>query len=237
MMSNMSGIKSHARSGRRVLGVVAVKLNTISQFRAGARRSLRSGLLGSAAALILLGVSVPLSLDDASGLPELKVAQAKGGGGGGGNGGGNGGGGGNGHGGGKGSVSTLDGDGDDDGNGGKNGLGKLNATNGAMNSAGSASPNSTAGQIYDYFLSFFGGSTEDEAIEGGALAIEGGMTEADAMAYLSGFANKDVTAEIVEAVNLQLGLTLPDDDSSASGDEEAAEGDGEGDGTTTDGDG
>ncbi len=233
-MSNMSGIKSHARSGRRVLGVVAVKLSTISQFRAGARRSLRSGLLGSAAALILLGVSVPLSLDDASGLPELKVAQAKGGGGGG-----NGNGGGNGHGGGKGSVSTLDGDGDgdDDGNGGKNGLGKLNATNGAMNSAGSASPNSTAGQIYDYFLSFLGGSTEDEAIEGGALAIEGGMTEGDAIAYLSGFANKDVTAEIVEAVNLQLGVTLPDDDSSASGDEEAAAGDGEGDGTTTDGDG
>ena len=99
-----------------------------------------------------------------------------------------------------------------------------------MNSAGNAAPYSTAGQIYEYYLAIYGGETEDAATEGGALAIEGGTTEEDAaINLLSEFANKEVTAEIVEAVNLQLGLTSSDD----------GEGDGEGDGTTTttDGDG
>ncbi len=59
-------------------------MQMFSQVRAGARRTFRAGLLGSAALVVLAGVSLPVSFDgstdSSNGFLGQKAAHAKGGG-------------------------------------------------------------------------------------------------------------------------------------------------------------
>ncbi len=160
---------------------------------------LRAALYGASALIILASAVLPLGYSPSSIEPFQKAAHAKGGPGGGGPGGNSGvggppdhsnaGGNGNGHGGG---ISSSSHDGED---GAKNKFGKLNAANAAEAAFINANAASTVGQLAIY-RHRVGDEDADEPITTLEQAIE----------YLKTFANRELTEEVVAALNELLGL-------------------------------
>ena len=160
--------------------------------RTARSRAFRAALSGAGALVILAGVALPLGFSPIGMEPSQKTAHAKGGGSGAGgppdhsSAGGQGGGHGNGHGGGLFSAS-------DGYQGAKNKLGKLNAANAAAPALLNANPDSTVGQIAAY----------KQMVEIGNIKNFDG-----AKFFLVTFANKDVTMDVVEALNDLLGVVF-----------------------------
>ena len=156
-------------------------------------RKLRSALSGASALVI---VALIFGLPPAGIDAFQKAALAKGDGPGAGgppdhsSAGGQGGGHGNGHGGGLSGASH----GEDEDHIGKYKLGKLNAANAAAPALLNANPDSTVGQTAIYQQMVKDGTIEDFE---------------DAKEFLDMFANKEVTVEVVEALNELLGVAFP----------------------------
>lgn len=161
-------------------------------------RALRATLSGVSALVLLAAVALPVGFSPSGVEPFQKTAHAKGGGPGAAgppdhsSAGGNGNGHGNGHGGG---LTSTGHDGEDGHE--KDKLGKFNAANASLTGLRNANPDSTVGQLYLY----------KQKVEGMVEGEE--ITDFDgAKKFLEPFANKELTLEVVNALNELLDLPL-----------------------------